>query len=167
MLTRLLRPWSLIALVAAVVPIGLLAHGEGGGSVPPMPVGMAGTIFPGSGHRGLLFPVDVFLIGVMPLLVAVALLVRSRTPAVVVGVVCGLLGLGHLVELVDAFPSTLELAGLPADETAGSQADDYFGTRPDGAFWALAVVAYGLIVAALLRQPGRNESTKPAARSCQ
>ncbi|WP_062434358.1 hypothetical protein [Herbidospora daliensis] len=163
----MLRPWSLVALVAAVVPIVVLAHGEGSGSVPAMPVGMAGTLFPGSGHRGLLYPVDVFLVGVMLLLVAAALLAASRTPARVVGVGCGLLGSFHLAELVDELPSTLAMIGLPADATAGSQADEYFGTRPDGAYWALAVLAYGLIAVALLRHPGRNESTKPAARSCQ
>ncbi|TKK84478.1 hypothetical protein FDA94_29500 [Herbidospora galbida] len=170
MLTRILRPWSLVALVAAVVPIGVLAHSEGVGSVPPMPVGMAGTAFPGAGHRGLLYPVDVFVIGVMPLLVAVALLATSRIPGIVVGVVCGLLGFFHLVELVDSLPSTISVIGLPVDETAGSRPDHYLGTRPDGAYWGLAVLAYGLVVSAFLRpdhRPGRKERTKSDERSCQ
>ncbi|WP_066373887.1 hypothetical protein [Herbidospora mongoliensis] len=155
-LPRIFRPWSLMALAAAVVPIGLLAQSEGVGSVPPMPIGMIGTLFPGSGHRGLLYPVDVFVIGVMPLLVAVALLAKSRIPGTVVGTVCGLLGLAHLVEVSDALPSTLEMIGLPVDDTAGSQPDFYLGTRPDGAYWALAVLAYGLIVLALRRNTQRK-----------
>ncbi|WP_174551857.1 hypothetical protein [Herbidospora mongoliensis] len=78
-------------------------------------------------------------------------------------VICGLLGLAHLVECVDALPSTLEMIGLPVDDTAGSQPDFYLGTRPDGTYWASAVLAYGLIAIALTdlqRSTGRAPQTR-------
>ncbi|WP_218825267.1 hypothetical protein [Streptosporangium subroseum] len=143
---------------ASLVPWALLATTESEWSSPPLPLAMLATSFPGVSNREFI-ALDVFVIGVLPLLTGIAAMKRSRTLIGATSAICGVLALLHLVPVLGALPITLPPADATADMLAGSQPDFYFGTLPDGGVWALAPVAYAASVIALLvaaRQRGRR-----------
>lgn len=110
---------------------------------------MLATFFPGVSNREFI-AFDLFVIGVLPLLLGVAAMKRSRTLIGTASVICGVLALLHLCLVLGALPITLPPADATPDMLAGSQPDYYFGTLPDGGLWALAPVAYAVSVIALL-----------------
>ncbi|ACZ87577.1 hypothetical protein [Streptosporangium roseum] len=114
--------------------------------------------FVGPSARNLI-ALDVFVIGVLPLLTGVGAVARSRTLVGAISGICGVLALLHLVFVLTELPVTLPPADATADMFAGSQPDFYFGTHPDGGVWALAPIAYAVSAIALLvaaRRGGRG-----------
>ncbi|OUC92308.1 hypothetical protein CA984_30535 [Streptosporangium minutum] len=120
---------------------------------PPLPLAMLATSFPGVSNRDFI-ALDVFVIGVLPLLIGIAAMKRSRTLIGTTGAICGVLALLHLGLVLRELPITLPPADATADMFAGSQPDFYFGTHPDGGVWALAPIAYAASVIALLVAAG-------------
>ncbi|MEU4407707.1 hypothetical protein AB0F88_24580 [Streptosporangium sp. NPDC023963] len=141
--------WFAVAVSASLAPWALLATTEGGGSAPPLPLMMIAISLAGASARNLIV-LDVFVIGVLPLLVGVVAVARSRMLVSVTSGICGILALLHLVPLLERLPITLPPANATADMFAGSQPDFYFGTHPEGGVWALAPIAYAVSAVALL-----------------
>ncbi|WP_433258280.1 hypothetical protein ACQPYK_23035 [Streptosporangium sp. CA-135522] len=149
--------WFAVAVSASLVPWALLATTKGGG-LPPLPLAMLASSFPEVSKRDFI-ALDVFVIGVLPLLMGVVAVARSRTLVGAVSGLCGVLALLHLVFVLKEPPVTLPPADATADMFAGSQPDFYFGTHPDGGVWALAPIAYAVGATALLiaaRRGGRG-----------
>ncbi|MBE3008377.1 hypothetical protein IL992_04145 [Microbispora sp. NEAU-D428] len=144
---RRLWAWSVVAVSASLVPWVLLATTDGGGSEPPLPLMLVAVSLGGVSARDLI-ALDVFVIGLLPLLTGVAAGTRSRVLVGAACGICGVLGLLHLVHFLAELPITR----LPADAdlVVGSQPDFYLGTRPYGGFWALAPIAYAVSAIALL-----------------
>ncbi|MDP9843948.1 hypothetical protein [Streptosporangium lutulentum] len=152
------QAWFVVAVSASLVPWALLATTESGGSPLPLPLAMLATFFPGVSNRDFI-ALDVFVIGVLPLLMGVAAMKRSRTLVGTISAICGVLALLHLWLVLGELPITLPPADATADMFAGSQPDFHFGTHPEGGLWALAPVAYAASVIALLvaaRRGGRG-----------
>ncbi|WP_326825845.1 hypothetical protein [Streptosporangium sp. NBC_01756] len=105
--------------------------------------------FPGVSQRDFI-ALDVFVIGVLPLLMSVVVVARSRTLVGAVSGLCGGLALLHLVFVLQELPVTLPPADATADMLTGSQPDFYFGTHPEGGVWVLAPIAYAVSAGALL-----------------
>ncbi|MFF3445291.1 hypothetical protein [Streptosporangium sp. NPDC002721] len=141
--------WFVMAIGASLVPWVLLATTEGEWSFPPLPLAMFATLFPGVSNQEFI-ALDLFVIGVLPLLLGVAAMKRSRTLIGTTSVICGVLTLLHLWLVLGALPITLPPADATPDMLAGSQPDYYFGTLPYGGFWALAPVAYAVSTVVLL-----------------
>ncbi|AWS40835.1 hypothetical protein [Streptosporangium sp. 'caverna'] len=153
--------WFVVAVGASLVPWALLATMEGGWASPRLPLAVIAGSFVGISARDLI-GLDVFVIGVLPLLISIFAVARSRTLIGAISGVCGVLALLHLVPVLGALPITLPPADATADMLAGSQPDHYFGTLPYGGLWALAPIAYAASAIALLvaaRRGGRGMSS--------
>ncbi|MBB3729249.1 hypothetical protein [Nonomuraea dietziae] len=156
--------WFVVAMGASLVPWALLATTEDEWSFAPLPLARFATFFPGVSNREFI-ALDVLVIGVLPLLLGVAAMKRSRRLIGITSVICGVLALLHLWLVLGALPITLPPADATADMLAGGQPDYYFGTLPYGGLWALAPVAYAISVFALLvaaRRRGRDSMHRQA-----
>ncbi|GIH90648.1 hypothetical protein Psi01_12780 [Planobispora siamensis] len=138
-----------MAVGASLVPWVLLATTKSGGSYLPLPLARLASSFPGISKRDFI-ALDVFVIGALPLLTGVVATAGSHIPVGAVSGLFGVLTLLHLVPVLSALPVTIPPADATPDTLAGSQPDFYFGTHPEGGFWALAPIAYAVSTAALL-----------------
>ncbi|MFC6897119.1 hypothetical protein ACFQGX_17165 [Nonomuraea dietziae] len=155
--------WFVVAMGASLVPWALLATTEDEWSFAPLPLARFATFFPGVSNREFI-ALDVLVIGVLPLLLGVAAMKRSRRLIGITSVICGVLALLHLWLVLGALPITLPPADATADMLAGGQPDYYFGTLPYGGLWALAPVAYAISVSHSLSPPDGEVATRCIAR---
>ncbi|TQS10534.1 hypothetical protein [Microbispora hainanensis] len=127
--------WFAVAASASLVPWALLATTESDRwSQPPLPVKSIAVSIAGASARDLIV-LDVIVIGLLPLLVGVAAVTRSRALVRVACGISGVLALLHLQRFLVELPMTRLPADTPADLVAGSQPDFYLGGSPYGGCW--------------------------------
>ncbi|WP_248966205.1 hypothetical protein [Sphaerisporangium perillae] len=137
-------PWLVLAVLASLVPWVRMAATESGG-VDYIPLASFAAQFIGVGARSL-FPLDIFVAGGLPLLVALAALCRRwwRSAGMAVAVILGAMAIVNMALFLDLPPDEVAAADL----SAGTQPDFYLSTGNSGA--AIPAIAYALAAIALV-----------------